>query len=198
MQQQPYTIILIGPQGSGKGTQLERLATKLRTDHTYAETVALQSGSLFRAFASNTSFAGTCIKETINTGMLQPLFLSIGLWARHMIERVDDKCHMLIDGFPRTADEAHVLDSALTFYGRNTCHVIVLEAPEETVRERMQRRARADDTPEAIERRLMWYRTETKSVLEYYAALPRYAVHHVDALRDIDTVKNEIATAVGI
>ncbi len=193
----PYTVIFIGPQGSGKGTQLDSLKRLLETK-SERKTVALQSGSLFRAFAQGETYTGARIAETINTGMLQPLFLSIGLWAKEMIDTVDEHSNMLIDGFPRTIDEAHVLTTALSFYKRDEVHVVVLEAPEETVRARMKARARADDTNEAIERRLAWYREETKAILGYFTEAPRYTLHHVDALQDIETVRVQIAQALNL
>lgn len=193
----PFTVIFIGPQGSGKGTQLDSLKRLLETK-SERKTVALQSGSLFRGFAQGTTYTGARIAETINTGQLQPLFLSIGLWAKEMIDTVDEYSNMLIDGFPRTIDEAHVLTTALAFYKRETVDVIVLEAPEETVRGRMKARARADDTNEAIERRLAWYREETKAILGYFTEAPHYVLHHIDALQDIETVRVQIAQALNL
>lgn len=192
----PHTVIFIGPQGSGKGTQLESLKAYLEAATPDLTTVTLQSGSLFRAFAGGATYTGSRIAETINTGILQPLFLSVGLWSREMIDKVDSECNILIDGFPRTVDEAHVLDSALAFYRREKVHVVVLLADEEVVRKRMYARAREDDTPEAIERRLLWYRTETKTVLEYLESNPRYRLHTIDAFREIDVIRKDIESAV--
>ncbi len=192
------TVIFIGPQGSGKGTQLDSLKERLTVQTPDQKTVTLQSGSLFRAFASGASYTGSRIAESINTGMLQPLFLSVGLWSREMIDKVDLDCNILIDGFPRTVDEAHVLDTALSFYRREHVEVIVLLADEDVVRKRMYARAREDDTPEAIERRLLWYRTETKAVLEYLESNPRYVLHKIDALREIDIVRADIEVALNV
>lgn len=192
------TVIFIGPQGSGKGTQLDSLKERLTVQTPDQKTVTLQSGSLFRAFASGASYTGSRIAESINTGMLQPLFLSVGLWSREMIDKVDLDCNILIDGFPRTVDEAHVLDTALSFYRREHVEVIVLLADEDVVRKRMYARAREDDTPEAIERRLLWYRTETKAVLEYLESNPRYVLYKIDALREIDIVRADIEVALNV
>jgi adenylate kinase family enzyme len=76
--------------------------------------------------------------------------------------------------------------------------VVVLEAPEETVRARMKARAREDDTNEAIERRLAWYRAETKAILGYFTEAPRFMLHHIDALQDIDAVRAQIAQALNL
>lgn len=194
----PYTVLFIGPQGSGKGTQLEQLANFLRRSDPKRKTVVFQSGTLFRNFARGHSFTANHISETINTGALQPLFVSVGLWAREMIDYMNEDVHALIDGFPRTESEARVLTTALEFYGRTLRHVVVLEADEKIVRERMQKRAREDDTPDAIEKRLLWYRTETKSVLEYLESLPEYQIHRVSSLQTIEEVGNDIRKVLGL
>jgi len=194
----PHTVLFIGPQGSGKGTQLEQLANFLRRSDPKRKTVVFQSGTLFRNFARGHSFTANHISETINTGALQPLFVSVGLWAREMIDYMNEDVHALIDGFPRTESEARVLTTALEFYGRDVRHVVVLEADEAIVRERMQKRAREDDTPDAIEKRLLWYRTETKSVLEYLESIPQYHIHRVSSLQSIEEVGSDIRKVLGL
>lgn len=194
----PFTVLFIGPQGSGKGTQLEQMANHLRRVDPKRKTVVFQSGTLFRNFARGHSFTANHISDTINTGALQPLFLSVGLWAREMIDYMNEDVHALIDGFPRTESEARVLTTALEFYGRKTRHVVVFEVDETIVRERMQKRAREDDTPDAIERRLEWYRTETKSVLAYLESLPEYVIHRISATEPVEVVEANIKKALGL
>ena len=194
---QPHTVLFIGPQGSGKGTQLDQLANFLRRTDPKRKTVVFQSGTLFRNFARGHSYTANHISETINTGVLQPLFVSVGLWAREMIDYMNTDVHALIDGFPRTESEARVLTTALDFYGRTVRHVVVLEADEVVVRERMQKRAREDDTTDAIEKRLLWYRTETASVLAYLEATEGYVIHRVSALEPIEVVEANIRKALG-
>lgn len=188
----PYTVILIGPQGSGKGTQLGLLEEYFKTNDPGRRTEVFQSGSRFREFALGDSYTALHIRDTINTGQLQPLFVSVGLWARDMINSMNPEVHALIDGFPRTLDEAHVLHSALEFFNRDKRLVVVLEAPEEVVRKRMETRAREDDTPESIEKRLKWYREETAPILRYYGENRRYHVHRIDALQSVEAVHAQI------
>lgn len=189
----PKTIIFIGPQGSGKGTQINMLDQVLRAEDPTRRVVDIQTGRRFRAMAAKgEGYTEKHIEETLNTGILQPLFLSTVLWGDAMRTHVDNECHLLIDGFPRVIDEAKVLESAFKFYNRATLDVINLDTPEAVVRERMVSRARPDDTMSSIEERLRWYREQTLPVVEYYRGRPDTVVHDIDGTASIDEVHRAI------
>lgn len=193
----PKTVIFIGPQGSGKGTQIERLDQVLRAADPTRRVVDIQTGRRFRAMAaSGEGYTERRVQETLNTGVLQPLFLSTVLWGDAMRTHVDTDCHLLIDGFPRVVNEARVLESALAFFQRFPLEIIHLETPEEIVRDRMVSRARADDTSESIEERLRWYREETLPVVEYYRSRPDTKVHDINGTQSIDEVHETIKVAL--
>ncbi len=195
----PKTVIFIGPQGSGKGTQIERLDQVLKEKDPTRRVVDIQTGRRFRAMAaSGEGYTEKHIQETLNTGILQPLFLSTVLWGDAMRTHLDEECHLLIDGFPRIIDEAKVLESALHFYKRKPVDIIYLDTPEEVVRARMTSRARPDDTEESIEERLRWYREETLPVVEYYRARPDTHVHDIDGTASIDGVHHAILMALNL
>lgn len=193
------TVIFIGPQGSGKGTQIERLDRVLREQDPTRRVVDIQTGRRFRAMAaSGEGYTEKHIQETLDTGILQPLFLSTVLWGDAMRTHVDPECHLLIDGFPRIVDEAKVLESAFAFYQRRSIDIVHLKAPEPVVRERMVSRARPDDTVESIEERLRWYREETSPVVEYYRARPNTRVHDIEGTVSIDEVHSAILKALDL
>ena len=195
----PKTVIFIGPQGSGKGTQIERLDQVLKEKDPTRQVVDIQTGRRFRAMAvSGEGYTEKNVEATLNTGILQPLFLSTVLWGDAMRTHVDDKCHLVVDGFPRVIDEARVLESALTFYKRQTIDIINLDTPEEVVRERMVARARPDDTEGSIEERLKWYREQTLPVVEYYRQRANTTVHDIDGTASIDEVHRAILSALGL
>lgn len=195
----PKTVIFIGPQGSGKGTQIEKLDAVLRAKDPTRKVVDIQTGRRFRAMAaSGEGYTEKHIQDTLNTGILQPLFLSTVLWGDAMRTHLDEESHLLIDGFPRIIDEAKVLESALTFYHRSPLHIINLDTPEEVVRQRMVGRAREDDTMESIEERLKWYREQTLPVVEYYRSRPDTFVHDIDGTATIDEVHNSILNALSL
>lgn len=193
----PKTVIFIGPQGSGKGTQIEKLDQVLRKKDPIRRVVDIQTGRRFRAMAaSGEGYTEKHVQSTLNTGVLQPLFLSTVLWGDAMRTHLDNECHLLVDGFPRVIDEAKVLESALTFYGRNPIDIVYLDTPEEVVRTRMTTRARPDDTHESIEERLRWYREETLPVVDYYRSRPGTHVHNIDGTVSIDEVHRAILSAL--
>lgn len=193
----PFTIIFIGPQGSGKGTQIDKLDTVLSAIDPQRTTVDFQTGRRFRAMAmKNEGYTEEHVAETLDSGVLQPLFLSVVLWGDAMREHMNPDRHVLIDGFPRTVSEAVVLESALSFYKREKVTIINLNAPETVVRLRMQGRARKDDTEHSIEARLKWYREETIPVLDYYKERANTEVLEIDGTDSIEGVHKQILQAL--
>ena len=196
---QPKTVIFIGPQGSGKGTQIEKLDAVLNELDPTNEVVDIQTGRRFRALAAKQEgYTEKHVGKTLDSGVLQPLFLSVNLWGDAMREHVDDECHLLIDGFPRTVREARVLETALSFYKREPIDIVNLDTSEEVVRERMEGRGRTDDTEASIEARLKWYREEVLPVIEYYREREKTSVHDIDGTLSIDGVHEAILTALEI
>ncbi|MBP9842708.1 MAG: nucleoside monophosphate kinase [Candidatus Pacebacteria bacterium] len=191
------TVIFVGPQGSGKGTQIEKLDKVMVERDPVRRVVDIQTGRRFRSLAAKSeTFAEKKVARTLDTGVLQPDFLTHIMWGEAMLDQLDSKSHLLIDGFPRTVTQAHVLDDAFTFFERNNIHVINLDTPEEVVRARMESRARADDTKKSIEERLRWYREDTLPVLEYYRARPDVHVHDINGMDTIDAVHEQILKAL--
>jgi adenylate kinase len=196
---EPYTIIFVGPQGSGKGTQIDLLTKVLEKMDPEREVVDIQTGRRFRALAAKREgFTEQTLAETVEAGVLQPLFLSVVLWGDAFHHHVDPDCHLLIDGFPRTVEEARVLESALAFYKREPLTIVNLETPEDVVRDRMVHRARPDDTPESIEARLRWYREETLPVLAYYRERPHTTIIECDGTQTIEGVQHQIQKGLGL
>lgn len=194
-----HTIIFIGPQGSGKGTQIAKLKTEFERLDPRRRVVDIQTGRRFRALAAKQeTFAENKIAETLNSGRLQPDFLTAILWGQAMVDQLDPKSHLLIDGFPRNVAQAVELESALAFFERSPVHIINLDTPESVVRARMLDRHREDDTPESIEERLRWYREETLPVVEYYKSRIDTIVHDIDGTQSIDEVHRAILAALNL
>ncbi|KXJ99482.1 MAG: Adenylate kinase [Parcubacteria bacterium OLB19] len=191
------TVIFIGPQGSGKGTQIDKVRSIISQLDNERKLLEIQTGRLFRAMTARAdTFAKSKVTNTLSQGILQPDFLTFVLWGQEMLNELDPSSHLLIDGFPRTVSQAQVLDGAFTFFERSLIQVINLDTPEEIVRERMLGRARADDTPESIENRLRWYREDTLPVLEYYRQKDNVLVHDIDGSSSIESVHEQILTAL--
>lgn len=196
----PVTVIFIGPQGSGKGTQIELLKTVLESnDNDRRRVVDIQTGRRFRSLAAKQeTFAEDKVAVTLNAGSLQPDFLSAVLWGQAMVDQLDPKSHLLIDGFPRTVAQIPDLEDAFHFFERGRLDIMNLVTPEEVVRARMQGRARADDTAESIEERLRWYRQDTLPVVEYYKHRADTQVHNIDGTESIEGVHTQILRALNL
>lgn len=193
----PFTIVFIGPQGSGKGTQISKLDKVFNEKDPTRQTIDFQTGRRFRALAmKGEGYTEKHITNTLDSGILQPLFLSVVLWGDAMREHMNPERHALIDGFPRTVPEAVVLESAWEFYDRKNVIIINLDTPEDVVRVRMHERARKDDTSASIEARLKWYKEETLPVLEYYRKRAGTEVIDIDGTSSIDDVHAQICTAL--
>jgi adenylate kinase len=193
---QAKTVIFIGPQGSGKGTQIEKVKALLESNDR-RRVIDIQTGRRFRALAAKSeTFADDKVATTLNSGSLQPDFITAVLWGQAMLEQLDEKSHLLIDGFPRTVGQVPDLEDAFLFFERGHLDVINLETPEDVVRKRMMGRARSDDTTDSIEERLRWYREDTLPVLDYYRARPDTIVHDIDGTQTVDGVFALICAAL--
>ncbi len=196
---EPKTVIFIGPQGSGKGTQIEKLTSVLKEKDPIRRVVDIQTGRRFRSLAAkHETFAERKISDTLDAGALQPNFLTYILWGQAMLDQLDPISHLLMDGFPRTLQQAKVLEEAFVFYERTHLHIIDLDTPEEVVRKRMLSRARTDDSEESIETRLRLYREDTLPVLTYYRRRPDTTVHDLDGTDSIEGVHQQILKALNI
>jgi adenylate kinase len=195
----PSTVIFIGPQGSGKGTQIELLYKVITEQDPLRRVVDIQTGRRFRGLAAKReTYAERKIERSLDSGALQPDFLTHILWGQAMLDQLDPKSHLLIDGFPRTVAQAKVLEEAFVFFERDKIDVINLDTPEGVVRKRMEERARDDDTADSIETRLKWYREDTIPVLDYYRNRADTNVHDIDGTMDIDRVHGEILKSLNL
>ena len=180
-------ILLLGPQGSGKGTQAKRIAEDYGLEH-------ISTGDRLRAeIAAGTAF-GRRVQEIVDSGALVPDELMVGM----IRDALPSAGGFILDGFPRNVAQADALDAMLRLEGRDLDVVFELQIDRAVTVERLRKRAelegRADDTPEAIERRLDTYYRETEPVVEHYRA--HGIVVGIHAERAIDEVFTEIQAAL--
>jgi adenylate kinase len=157
-------VLLLGPQGAGKGTQAKRISAEYGIPH-------IASGEILRAEMEAGTELGKRVKEVYERGDLVSDDLMIEL-IRNRLEQPDTESGFVLDGFPRTTVQAEALDSMFNDIGRNFSVAFALQIPDEVAFDRLRRRAelegRADDTDEAIQRRLDNYHRETEPLIEYY------------------------------
>jgi adenylate kinase len=156
-------VLIVGPQGAGKGTQATLLAQNLQVPH-------ISTGDIFRANATAGTDLGVLAKKYMDAGDLVPDEVTSAMVKARLAES-DTDGGFLLDGFPRTVPQAQWLGDVLHENDHDLNAVLLLEAPDDVLMERMLARGRADDTAEAISRRLALYHSETTPLLEFYAQI---------------------------
>lgn len=183
-------VLLIGPPGSGKGTQGERLAQRLGIEH-------LAAGDLLREEVEKGSPLGEKAKDIMARGELVPDDVIIGLLMPRILAAVEAKGYLL-DGFPRTVEQAVEARKLADTAGGTPDAVVYLDAPREVLIERILARAetegRSDDNEETVKNRLRVFDEATHPLVEYYRG--RGLLHVVNADQDEDAVTDEILGAL--
>jgi adenylate kinase len=159
-------VLLLGPQGSGKGTQAKRISAEFGIPH-------IATGDILRDAIARETPLGLEVKPVVESGRLVSDELMTAL-IRERVEADDTRAGFVLDGFPRTLPQAEALDEMLREIGRELSIVFELQIPDEVGIERLLGRAaeegRKDDTPEVIARRLEIYHRETEPLIEHYRA----------------------------
>jgi adenylate kinase len=181
-------ILVLGPQGSGKGTQAQRINAMYGIPH-------IASGDMLREMKGLPTELGRELNEVMDRGELVNDELMIRL-IRDRLSRGDTVGGFVLDGFPRTLPQADALDDLLRELGRDLDVVFDFQVPDRDVLQerllgRASEQARSDDTPEAIQRRLELYDRETAPLVDYYRSHQANVVG-VHADRSVDEVSREI------
>ncbi len=210
-------IILVGAQGSGKGTQAEMLSQALGVPH-------VASGDLFRKAFDDKTELGIKAKVYIDRGELVPDDLTVAMVLKRL-EEPDCAQGALFDGFPRTVAQAEVLDKGLQGVGKQTDLEIYLQVPREELLKRLSGRyicranqhvyniysrqpkvagvcdidgselyQRSDDTGEAVQKRLDIFFNETIQLLDYYENQKKLV--EVDGNQEIDLVQQSLLDVI--
>ncbi|MEO7125089.1 MAG: adenylate kinase [Nakamurella sp.] len=178
-------LLIIGPQGAGKGTQAALIVDGLGIPH-------VSTGDLFRANIGAGTDLGLRAQSYMNAGDLVPDSVTQDMVADRLTQ--DDAAPgFLLDGFPRNIAQARWLTDLLDERGTPVQAVVVLTAPDEVLTERMLARGRADDTHEAIQKRLDIYYSETQPLVDFY----QEQVVSIDGVGDVDAVHARIMSALG-
>jgi adenylate kinase len=185
-------LLVLGPQGSGKGTQAKRISAAHGIPH-------VSTGEMFRATIAAGTELGRRVEPILASGDLVPDDLTVAL-IRERLSVEDARDGFVLDGFPRNLAQAEALDRMLAEIGRGLDAVLFFDLSDELAVERIRGRAldegRDDDTPEAIGRRLAIYHEQTEPVVERYRATGKLVPLH--AARSIEEVSTEIEAALDL
>jgi adenylate kinase len=183
--------MIFGPPGSGKGTQAARVEREFDMEH-------LSTGEILRSEVAHGSAVGKEAGRIMAAGDLVPDEL-IDRIVESRLRRTDAGANVLLDGFPRTTQQAKELDRMLLQLGRKVDFVVALDVPEGVLVDRLLHRAqlegRDDDTREAIMERMHEYHARTAPVLEHYrrGGVP---VAEVDGIGEVGDVFDRVRDAV--
>jgi adenylate kinase len=177
-------LLIIGPQGAGKGTQATLLCRDLGIPH-------VSTGDLFRANIGAGTDLGRRAQEYMKAVELVPDSVTQDMVSDRLAQP-DAAVGFLLDGFPRNIAQADWLTDLLAERGTPIDAVVVLTAPDEVLTGRMLARGRADDTPEAIRTRLDIYYSETQPLVDYYDG----RVLRIDGVGEIDAIHARIMEAL--
>ncbi|RXH13457.1 adenylate kinase [Bradyrhizobium guangzhouense] len=185
-------IILLGPPGSGKGTQAQLLVQRYGI-------VQLSTGEMLRAAVAAGTPVGLKAKEIMAGGGLVPDDVVVGIISDR-IDQPDAKHGFILDGFPRTVPQAEALDNLLRHKHLRLDAVIELRVNESALLSRVETRVaqmrergeevRLDDTPEVLTKRLASYRSQTEPLIHYYSE--RRKLSTIDGMMAIDEVTRAI------
>jgi adenylate kinase len=176
-------LLLIGAPGAGKGTQARLLAERFGITH-------ISSGDLLRQHVRDQTSLGQTIKCYVDTGDLVPDSVVMDMLRKPVVAAAEAGGYVL-DGFPRTVEQAKAAFAVAQPLGAEVQAAIHLDVPaEELIRRLLSRGRGSDDTREVIEHRLQVYRANTVPLLEYYAG--REWMFSVDGAQPPDAVHEEI------
>jgi adenylate kinase len=179
-------VLLLGPQGSGKGTQAKRIEAEYGIPH-------IATGDMLRAAIEQGTELGQKVKPILERGELVPDELMIDL-IRDRLQQADAERGFVLDGFPRTSTQADALDAMLDEIDRDLSVVFEFQVPDTVATERLLKRAelegRTDDAPDVIARRLKLYHAQTEPLVEHYRMQGNLVGIHAD--RPVNQVFSEI------
>lgn len=155
-------VILMGPPGSGKGTQAKLLAGGPAWVH-------LSTGELFRTHLREGTPLGKLADRYMSKGQYVPDDITVGM-VRDRVREIPPDTHVVFDGFPRTVGQAEALDALLGAVRRGVSRVLLIDVQREELVRRLARRAegRSDDSPEVVRQRFDVYEEQTRPLIEHY------------------------------
>lgn len=171
-------VILLGPPGSGKGTQGDRLTETFSIPK-------ISTGDILRAAVRDETPLGLEAKGYMDRGDLVPDSVVIGL-IEEQLQSESAQGGWILDGFPRTIPQAEALDRLLEQLDQSYDRVVSLEVPDDAIVQRMLGRGRADDREDVIRQRLVEYRNKTQPLIGFYQA--KHNLEPVDGNRPPEDV----------
>lgn len=185
------TIVFLGKSGSGKDTQAEILAEKLKPS------LLVSTGDLARKIGASKTLTGKRVKETIDEGGLLPAWIASFLWQEKLVKDFNGEENLIFPSSPRRLAEAQEIDETMSWLKKDgNVEAVLVDIPNTEVMTRLLKRGRSDDIEENIKERLVWFKRDVGPVIDYYEKVGR--LHKIDGVGSVEEIAERIAQALGI
>ena len=190
----PKTFIFIGRSGCGKGTQASLLMDYIKQKDIEKRPIFyLETGQRFRDFIKSGSHSANLSNEVYKADIRQPDFLAVWMWSHLLIENLKGNEHLVIDGTPRSLQEAMVLETAIDFYKLEKPNVIYIDVGRKWSEERLLSRGRLDDASIVrIDKRLNWFDKDVVPALKFMKKSKKFNFIKINGEQTIGQVNQEI------
>jgi adenylate kinase len=179
-------LIFLGPPGAGKGTQAKELADQLQIPH-------ISTGDILRQALKDQTQLGIKAQSYMDKGELVPDHLVQDM-VEERLKQTDTEPGWILDGFPRTVQQASFLQALLQKLDQQGERVVNLDVPDDIVVARLLERGRKDDNEDVIRRRLEVYRSETAPLIDYYSYRKQLLI--VNGNQSLEDVTVELTKAI--
>jgi len=186
-----FNIVLLGAPGSGKGTQATLISNHYQLEH-------ISTGDMFRKEIEARSEIGMTVKKILDEGRLCPDNLTLDMLV-HYLSRFKQVKGFILDGVPRTLEQAQMMDGINYGHTVPINMVLYLTVNKTEIVERLSKRAqllnRSDDDPQIIQQRIMNYEKLTEPLVKYYSQ--KGILHEINGMRTVEEVFEDICNCIG-
>lgn len=187
------TLVFMGSSGSGKGTQITLLKDYIKQHYSDTEILHYDSGSHFRSFVERDGYTSQEMKNILGRGELAPDFITAWLLVDELVKKLTPEKMLILDGFPRTVNQALMLDTAFKYYQSHNIKIVNIDVSPDEVRRRMIARGRADDqNTEVIEKRIKWYEDNVVPAINHFQEKDDYEVININGDLSPEEVHSQI------
>jgi len=194
----PYTFLLYGRSGSGKGTQAQLLIDYLKKKDSKRQIEYIETGEKLREFAREVGHTAHMTGRIMSEGGLLPAFIPIWIWTNYFVRYFDGDEHLILDGLARRPYESPILDDAIRFYERKNPYVVHINVSGQWATDKLLSRGRPDDNKIDITSRMEWYDSNVVPAMDYFKKNSYYQFVEVNGEQDVQDVHQEILKKVGI